>query len=311
MITRAKLVEQLREHQIRSAQSYSAALAVFSPNPHIASSHAKRVVKRRTVSQALTNRSWVADIRGALTVQVLVEYLAIWDLVDGLELRADVPDQHHWKLSSSGCYSSKSAYDALFVGTIKFSSWKRIWKSWAPPNCKFFIWLAILNRCWTSDRLAKRGLSCPLCDQADESIQHILMQCVVARELWFQVLQKINLHAVSPPEASSRLTSWWSQSSRALPKDARKGFNSLVILVSWELWKHRNACVFEGVRPDVQAVLFAIVSEGQLWCRAGAVGLQELSLPSQAEYRKKKNFIAKLQAGNQLLVSQEEKQEVP
>ncbi|XP_047085673.1 uncharacterized protein LOC124697079 [Lolium rigidum] len=37
MITRAKLVEQLREHQIRSAQSYSAALSVFSPNPHIAS----------------------------------------------------------------------------------------------------------------------------------------------------------------------------------------------------------------------------------------------------------------------------------
>jgi len=37
MITRAKLVEQLREHQIRSAQSYSAALAVFSPNPHISS----------------------------------------------------------------------------------------------------------------------------------------------------------------------------------------------------------------------------------------------------------------------------------
>ncbi|WVZ75533.1 hypothetical protein U9M48_023578 [Paspalum notatum var. saurae] len=232
----------------------------------------KRVVKRRTVSQALTNRSWVADIRGALTVQ--------W-----MDWSCGLIDQHHWKLSSSGCYSSKSAYDALFVGTIKFSSWKRIWKSWAPPNCKFFIWLAILNRCWTSDRLAKRGLphhpSCPLCDQADESIQHILMQCVVARELWFQVLQKINLHAVSPPEASSRLTSWWSQSSRALPKDARKGFNSLVILVSWELWKHRNACVFEGVRPDVRAVLFAIVSKGQLCCRAGAVGLQELSLPSQ------------------------------
>nr|XP_051182296.1 uncharacterized protein LOC127296296 [Lolium perenne] len=37
MITRAKLVEQLREHQIRSAQSYSTALSVFSPNPHIAS----------------------------------------------------------------------------------------------------------------------------------------------------------------------------------------------------------------------------------------------------------------------------------
>jgi hypothetical protein len=125
----------------------------------------KRAVKMHTVGQALTNRSWVADIRGALMVQVLVEYLAIWDLVDGLELRADVPDEHHWKLNPSGCYSSKSAYDALFVGTVKFSPWKRIWRSWVPSNCKFFIWLAILNRCWTSDRLAKRGftsLSAPL-----------------------------------------------------------------------------------------------------------------------------------------------------
>ncbi|WVZ54039.1 LOW QUALITY PROTEIN: hypothetical protein U9M48_004907 [Paspalum notatum var. saurae] len=77
----------------------------------------KRAVKRRTMSQALTNRRWVADIRGALPVQ---------DLVDGQELRVDVPDQHHCKLSSSSCYSSKSAYDALFVGTVKFSLWKRI-----------------------------------------------------------------------------------------------------------------------------------------------------------------------------------------
>jgi hypothetical protein len=30
--------------------------------------------------------------------------------------------------------------------------------------------------------------------------------------------------------------------------------NYLVILVSWKLWKHRNACVFEGNRPNVQAV---------------------------------------------------------
>jgi hypothetical protein len=31
----------------------------------------------------------------------------------------------------------------------------------------------------------------------------------------------------------------------SMPKVGNKGFNSLVILVCWELWKHRNACVFE------------------------------------------------------------------
>jgi hypothetical protein len=32
----------------------------------------KRIVNRRTVAQALDNRNWVHDIKGALTVQVLV-----------------------------------------------------------------------------------------------------------------------------------------------------------------------------------------------------------------------------------------------
>ena len=45
----------------------------------------------------------------------------------------------------------------FFVGSIHFEPAKRVWKSWAPPRCKFFIWLASLNRCWTTDRLARRG----------------------------------------------------------------------------------------------------------------------------------------------------------
>jgi len=51
----------------------------------------KRVVKQRTVAQALQNRRWVSDIKGALTVQVLVEYLQIWDLVDDFNLHQDIP----------------------------------------------------------------------------------------------------------------------------------------------------------------------------------------------------------------------------
>jgi hypothetical protein len=31
-----------------------------------------------------------------------------------------VPDQHIWKLTQTGSYSSKSAYAAIFVGANKF-----------------------------------------------------------------------------------------------------------------------------------------------------------------------------------------------
>ena len=54
----------------------------------------KRTTKRRIIAQALQNRRWVDDIKGALTVQVLVEYLQFWDLVDGKALQQDVPDQY-------------------------------------------------------------------------------------------------------------------------------------------------------------------------------------------------------------------------
>jgi hypothetical protein len=52
----------------------------------------KGVIKRRTLSQALSNRGWVADIKGALTVQVLIEFLKVWELVEDIVLHPNVPD---------------------------------------------------------------------------------------------------------------------------------------------------------------------------------------------------------------------------
>jgi hypothetical protein len=47
-------------------------------------------------------------------------------------------------------------------------------------------------------------------------------------------------------------------------------------MFAWEIWKHRNACVFEGRRPSVPAVFQEVTFEDALWCRAGAGALQEL-----------------------------------
>ena len=126
--------------------------------PNLFKTVPKRIVNRRTVAQALQNRSWVHDIKGALTVEVLVDYLLIWDMVDGVVLQQNVADHYKWKLTQHGSYSSKSAYEAFFMGSIKFGPWKRVWKTWAPPRCRFFIWLVLHNRVWTAVRLARRNL---------------------------------------------------------------------------------------------------------------------------------------------------------
>ncbi|WVZ50907.1 hypothetical protein U9M48_002113, partial [Paspalum notatum var. saurae] len=239
----------------------------------------KRTANCRTVAQALHNRAWASDFVGAFTVQFLVEFLQLWDVVEEVTL-GEGPDQHLWKFTQSGCYTSKSAYSAFFEGSIKFRPWRLIWKSWAPHQCKFFLWLAKNNRCWTADRLAKRGLpypdACPLCDQADETLQHILIGCVFSRQIWALILQSLQLADITPTMADSGFFSWWAPSVKSVPKNIRKGLSTLCILVAWEIWKFRNLCVLEGLQPNVQLLLHRIGSEGIFWCAARASGLLEL-----------------------------------
>jgi hypothetical protein len=108
----------------------------------------------------------------------------------------------------------------LFTGTINFTPCKRVWKSWAPPNCKFFIWLALNNKCWTSDRLAKRGLphqpACPFCNQTEESINHLLSACVLSREVWTWILREPRLDKNKPPSPSSSFHTWWNKAAESL-----------------------------------------------------------------------------------------------
>jgi hypothetical protein len=238
----------------------------------------KRSVGKRTVQEALANLQWVWDIEGQLSVQVLRDFWWLWDLLDGFHLMPGVPGQHSWTLKASGVYSSKSAYNAFFMGAVLFEPADRIWHSWAPPRCKFFMWLAAWNRCWTADRLAHKGLDhlelCSLCDQEEENINHLLVNCVFARSVWFAVLSSVNLHSLAPDFQDYKLQDWWSRAEKRVQKQHKKGFNSLVILVAWCIWKHSNACIFYGTPPSVPTCLQLIKEEAAIWCKAGAAGLR-------------------------------------
>lgn len=249
--------------------------------PDVYKSVPLRVRKTRTVAQALQAQSWVSDIRGALSWHGLHDYLELWDALSNIMLNT-MEDQHQWRFEASGHFTTKSAYRTFLVGSVTFEPWKRLWKAWAPSKCKTFVWLAIRNRCWTSDRLQKRGLphpdQCPLCDQEEETVQHILTTCVFARQFYFYILNPLNLSSLVRSRRAKSLADWWRRSWKKLHKQYRKGFNSLVILGSWTLWKHRNACVFDGSAPNLRRALQAFIDEAHLWQVAGAKGLAGLHL---------------------------------
>jgi len=165
----------------------------------------------------------------------------------------------------------------MFIGSTHFRPWERIWKSWAPGKCKFFMWLAAHNRCWTADRLARKGLPhpecCPLCDQADETIDHLLVSCVFTRQIWFKLLRSVGLQILAPQPDETSFDDWWEKASERVSGQVRNGLNSIIILGAWSVWNHRNRCVFDGAPPDLDAVYNAIREELRLWNLAGARGI--------------------------------------
>jgi hypothetical protein len=108
-------------------------------DPSLVAVVSKRVTNSRTIQQAMLQASWVQDIRGNLTLQAFGEFFLLSDLLQDVQLVVGTPDQHRWSPSSSGLYSSKSAYDHFFIKAVGFESAGRIWKSWAPPRCMFLF----------------------------------------------------------------------------------------------------------------------------------------------------------------------------
>lgn len=62
---------------------------------------------------------------------------------------------------------------------------KEVWRAQVPPKVKFFFWVTIHGRLWMAERRKRHGLqddgTCALCDQEDETTDHLLTACVFSR----------------------------------------------------------------------------------------------------------------------------------
>lgn len=117
-----------------------------------------------------------------------------------------------------------------------------IWKSAAPPRVQFFMWLKWIQ---CRSNLQKKGIVphalCEVCNEADETPEHIINGCGITREFWAA------LGVVMPTghDLSELHKLDWPSS---IPQQY---FETLVALACWQLWKRRNAVIFRNERPSL------------------------------------------------------------
>ncbi|KAL9858668.1 putative ribonuclease H domain, reverse transcriptase zinc-binding domain-containing protein [Arabidopsis thaliana] len=164
-----------------------------------------------------------------------------------------------WRHNKSGDFSVKSAYwlacqiqnsevrrDASnfpSINTLK----DQAWKLQTDPKIKVFLWKALSGALPVADRLNRRGMRldnvCQGCGGSDETINHVLFSCPIARQIWA-------LSDYPSPEFGFDKGSVFSNINHLLINRDNRNWPSLLKKkfpwIIWRIWKNRNSLFFEG-----------------------------------------------------------------
>ncbi|XP_020170196.2 uncharacterized protein [Aegilops tauschii subsp. strangulata] len=184
-----------------------------------------RTVNSRLASEGLHQHAWLKDLPENLSTEELMQFIHLWDALVHVDISPGSGDKAIWAWHESGSYSAASAYRMLCFGGISFAPAAAIWKNGAPLAYKIFMWLAIQNRIWTSDRRLRHGLQDTastrfLCDQEQDNVDHLMIQCVFARQVWYQCFAKVGIDTNLSPVHHDLLQQWW-MNARKQPSNRR------------------------------------------------------------------------------------------
>jgi hypothetical protein len=151
--------------------------------------------KNQIVAQAITGGRWMQGMHRISSAIEVWQFVTLWSMVQSTQL-TDIADDIAWRFTQNGSYTPRLAYLIQFNGTARDYEWNKLWATKVEHKCKMFVWLALQNKIWTADRVAKHGgqpnMICQLCRCHPETAIHMLTTCPYSVGVWQKPL-------LSPP----------------------------------------------------------------------------------------------------------------
>jgi hypothetical protein len=167
-----------------------------------------------------------------------------------------------------GAFDTRSYYQALCGNMGTAFPWKGIWKVKASRRVAFFVWTAAWGRILTCDNLRRRGIVlvgwCCLCKCSGETVDHLLLHCSVAAELWRFVYKMFGVDWVMSRCVLDRLAGWRNRFGKHSSDIWKLG----PLCVMWSLWRERNNRTFENVEHSMGWLIEFCMATLFDWSRA-------------------------------------------
>ncbi|XP_021971459.1 uncharacterized protein LOC110866624 [Helianthus annuus] len=109
----------------------------------------------------------------------------------------------------------------------------------------------------TATALRNRGLNipdvtCKICGAAEETADHVLIQCNFAKRIWDKIVNWIGIPMVNLEGSIKDLLQELFGLQRN--KKVRKATHAIAIQTMWILWKNRNGKVFSNKHGPAQLI---------------------------------------------------------
>ena len=141
-----------------------------------------------------------------------------------------------------------------------------IWNSVASPKMGIFSWEAAWGKILTLDNLKRRGVAfanrCFMCEEEEETIDHLLIHCRSAKMLWDLFLTMVGISWVFPHSVLHTLLAW---QGGVVGKKRRKIWTTAPSCIFWALWCARNKLVFENEAIIAQRIKINFISNLWVW----------------------------------------------
>ena len=156
-------------------------------------------------------------------------------------------------------YRVKEGYKWYLNLNDKVKWVKLTWNSINVPKHCFIAWVLMKNRIPVRSRLARFSditPQCQICQQEEETQDHLFFHCTKIREMWREIWHWLNVY----PKHNGNEWVQWLQNIKA-PKYQKGIIYAAFTTTVYHIWEARNHWIFKAKTVDVRWIVKSVKEE--------------------------------------------------
>ena len=206
------------------------------------------------MAEIIANNTWAWPVANSPDLLVVKNSIPV-----NLIPRSQHKDTVTWALTSSGFFTTNSAWMAIRA-SLPTAPWADfLWFSGHIPRTAFILWLAFRKRLDTQDRLFHPipNINCLFCGTVLESHDHLFFSCSASAQVWDFILCRLDTHVPQLPW--EELIMWLATHWRGASFEAVIRKLCLAATIYY-IWQERNSRFHTNSRRSTMEVALAAIN---------------------------------------------------